>query len=108
MTGDTVAGRRVSDQQVFAIFAQLDLKISKRDGVRLYGAIDRPDKSSRVPELSTRTMESTQRPDPVRETCRFARQGRATSADSFVIPNHSSAKHVVLQLVFFSERSSNG
>ena len=56
---------------------QLDLKISMRDGVKLYAALYRPVDGERFPVLLIRSPYSTQHPRYVDWAVRFARSGYA-------------------------------
>ena len=56
---------------------QLDISIPRRDGVRLYGALYRPDAGERFPVLLIRSPYSTQHPRYVEWARRFVAEGYA-------------------------------
>lgn len=56
---------------------QLDISIPMRDGVRLYGALYRPDAGERFPVLLIRSPYSTQHPRYVEWARRFVAEGYA-------------------------------
>ncbi len=64
----------MADQDVHI---QLDLKISMRDGVRLYAAMYRPARGEKFPVLLLRSPYSTQHPRYVDWAVRFAQNGYA-------------------------------